>query len=303
LKIFWHGQIVNQVASLINTAFDGIDRVWESSRMRRWIMWLLLVSFFGTLVLVEMERHHWLPALLAGVVPENHFYAVNLVFSVVLVIEVASLALSIAGSVANALGRQFEILSLILLRQAFKEFIYFNEPIEWSKVQGPIANMLSDAAGGLALFFAVWLYYRIQTHRAITNDPEERYRFVTAKKFLALLLLAVFAVMGVMHLASLLLHHEVQSGSHGFFDAFYTVLIFSDILLVLISLRYSSHYPIVFRNSGFALATVFIRLALTAPPFVNVGIALAAIAFAIGLSLAYRTFLGGAPEAASSISS
>jgi hypothetical protein len=285
---------MNRLASLINIAFDGINRIWDSTQMRRWILWSLLVSFFGTLLLVECERHHWLPDSLAGIVPANHFYAVNLVFTIVLVIEVASLALSIAGSVANALGRQFEILSLILLRQAFKEFIYFNEPIEWSKVQEPIGHMLSDAAGGLALFFAVWLYYRIQPHHAITSDPEDRYRFITAKKLLALLLLMTFAVMGVTSLTHFLFHHEAQSGAHSFFDAFYTVLIFSDILLVLISLRYSSHYPIVFRNSGFALATVFIRLALTAPPYLNVAIALAAIAFAIGLSLAYRTFLDDA---------
>jgi hypothetical protein len=283
--------IIAQLITLINTVFDSTNRVWESSTTRRWIMWALLVIFFGTLALVEAERHHWLPASLAGIVPENHFYAVNLVFTVVLVVEVASLALSIAGSVANALGRQFEILSLILLRQSFKEFIYFNEPIEWSKVQEPIGHMLSDAAGGLLLFFGVWLYYRIQTHQAITKDPKERYRFVTAKKFLALLLLVTFAVMGITSLVHVFAGDQVQTTNHGFFDAFYTVLIFSDILLVLISLRYSSHYPIVFRNSGFALSTVFIRLALTAPPYVNVAVALAAIVFAIGLSFAYRTFL------------
>ena len=38
----------------------------------------------------------------------------------------------------------------------------------------------------------------------------------------------------------------------------------SIVLIVLISLRYSSTYNVVFRNSGYALATVFIRLALIA---------------------------------------
>jgi hypothetical protein len=284
----------------INTVFDTLNHFWESTESRRWTMWLLVASFFLTIMLIEAKRlallSGWLPGSFFSRLPKNHFYAVNLVFTVLLVIEVASLAFSIAGSVANALGKQFEILSLILLRQAFKEFVYFDEPIVWDKIELPVLHMLSDAGGGLLLFFAVWVYYRIQTHRSITNDPEEKYRFVTAKKCLSLVLLLVFVVLGVRVLWELLFADigastTSQSSPLDFFDAFYTALVFSDILLVLISLRYSSHYPIVFRNSGFALATVFIRLALTAPPYINIAIAGAAITFAIGLSFAYRTFV------------
>jgi hypothetical protein len=286
----------------VNTTFDAIQNFWDSATLRRWITWLLIASFFLTIALIEAKRmgflSAWLPAPFVGRVPRNHFYAVSLVFTILLVFEVASLALSIAGSVANALGKQFEILSLILLRQAFKEFVYFDEPILWEKIQIPVAHMLSDASGGVMLFFAVWVYYRIQPHRAITSDPEERYRFITAKKSVALVLLAVFIVLGMFALWGWLLAPlsttaitTQRDSQTDFFDAFYTALIFSDILLVLISLRYSSHYPIVFRNSGFALATVFIRLALTAPPYVNVAVAFAAVLFAIALSLVYRTSL------------
>ncbi|MGF1504137.1 MAG: hypothetical protein ACFB51_03220, partial [Anaerolineae bacterium] len=73
-------------------------------------------------------------------------------------------------------------------------------------------------------------------------------------------------------------------------DAFFTVMIFSDILIVLISLRYSSTYHVAFRNSGFAVATVFIRLDLIAPPFIDVGLGLGAILFMVGLSASYNNF-------------
>jgi hypothetical protein len=62
------------------------------------------------------------------------------------------------------------------------------------------------------------------------------------------------------------------------------------VLLVLVALCYSSSYHVVFRNSGFAAATVIIRLALTAPRYVNVLLGLGAAVFAVGLSLAYNTF-------------
>ena len=45
-----------------------------------------------------------------------------------------------------------------------------------------------------------------------------------------------------------------------FFEQFYTVLIFADILVVLLALRHSFAYDLVLRNSGFAAATVLIRL-------------------------------------------
>jgi len=75
-----------------------------------------------------------------------------------------------------------------------------------------------------------------------------------------------------------------------FVEVFYTILVFSDILLVLISLRYNSTYRIVFRNSGFAVATVMLRLALTAPLFVNVGLGVTAISMSIGLTFVYNNF-------------
>ena len=61
-------------------------------------------------------------------------------------------------------------------------------------------------------------------------------------------------------------------------------------LLVLVSLRYSSSYEILFRNSGFAVATVVVRLALTAPPFFNVLLGVGAMVFAIGITFAYNGF-------------
>jgi len=62
---------------------------------------------------------------------------------------------------------------------------------------------------------------------------------------------------------------------------------------VLISLRYSVAYPVVFRYFGFAVATVLIRLALTAPRVVDAGLGVVATLFAIALTWVYnRTTVG-----------
>jgi hypothetical protein len=71
------------------------------------------------------------------------------------------------------------------------------------------------------------------------------------------------------------------------------VLILSDILVVLLSQCYQPSFYAVFRNSGYALSTLIIRIALAAPPFYNVLLGLAAALFAILLTLVSRKlFLG-----------
>lgn len=251
--------------------------------MARWQGNLLVLVFVGSLLLIEAARIGLLPGI--GI-PSNHFYAVKITFDLLLFIEVLSLVFSLSGSVANAMGKQFEILSLILLRQTFKEFVHFEEPIDWGHASGSITNILSDAFGALLIFALVSIYYAMQKHRRLTDNAEHLASFVVAKKILALVLFIVFVAIAV-HDSYVWL---TLGKGYNFFDVFYTVLIFSDILLVLISLRYNSTYSVVFRNSGFAVVTVIIRLALTAPPYWNVGIGCFAVAMGIGLTFFYNQF-------------
>jgi hypothetical protein len=264
--------------------FDSLEGFWESPRTQRFAANLLIVTFVVTLIIIELRRRGFLPDSLKSVFPDSHFFAVSIAFTMLLGIEILGLVFSVARSVSEALGKQFEILSLILLRQSFKEFIYFDEPIEWQKVSEPVMHILSDTGGALAIFAMLAFYNRIQLHRAITMDAGERAKFVGAKKIVALLLLFIFIFIGLNDL----IRGVVGEKTYDFFATFYTILVFSDVLLVLVSLRYSPNYQILFRNSGFAVATVIIRLALTAPPYINVLLGIAAATFAIGVTIAYN---------------
>jgi len=117
--------------------------------------------------------------------------------------------------------------------------------------------------------------------------------FIAMKKALALVLLGVFVGM-VIAMGG---RTFSRAGFHEIFEHFYSVLVFSDVLLVLISLRYSSTYAVVFRNSGFAVATLLMRLSLAAPPFWNSVLGVGAITFALALTLSYNVFLRNARQA------
>jgi len=149
-----------------------------------------------------------------------------------------------------------------------------------------LMHMLSNAGGGLAIFLLLGLYYKLQQHRAISPNTGVAADFIASKKIVALLLLILFIIIGIVDGSRYL----NGTATDNFFSLFYTILVYSDVLLVLISLRYSSNYPIVFRNSGFAIATVVIRLALTAPPYFNVLLGAGAMLFAIGITVAYNRF-------------
>lgn len=106
---------------------------------------------------------------------------------------------------------------------------------------------------------------------------------MAAKKGIALVILTVFVILGLTNV-----YNQFTGLPHiDFFPVFYTLLIFTDILLVLISQCFRPSFHAVFRNSGYALSTLFIRLALAAPPMYDVALGVVAGLFAIALTLAW----------------
>ncbi len=269
---------------LINRLYDRLENVWESQGMRAFVGYCVVFIFLTSLLVIQLKRMSLLPEPLLKWVPSSHFYAVHLVFYLLMIFEVIALVFSLTHSISESVGKQFEILSLILLRSVFKDFVVFPEPLTVHHIDASLIPMAVDALGALVVFILLGIYYKMQRHPRITKDEDEEYRFISVKKFLSILLLIIFLCIGFLNLFLVLTGQH----THDFFSIFYTVLIFTDILVVLISLRYSYQFCTLFRNSGFALTTVFIRLALSADPIINVVLGVAAILFAIGLTHAYN---------------
>lgn len=272
--------------SPLSRQFDRLERAFNSASHRRLLSTGLVVVFLAALLVIELAHRDVLGPALKAALPHSHFHAVELAFYLLLSFEVASLVFAIAKSVSNAAGKQFEIFSLILLRSTFEAFAEMDEPLRWSQAQGVVWPMLSDAVGALLIFVALGFYYPLQRHRPLSEDRLDRANFVRAKKFISLVLLVVFSGLALESVWSLL----STAHPNGFFESFYTVLIFADVLVVLISLRYNSSYRVVFRNSGLAVATVMLRLALSAPPPWSGALGLFAVLFAVALTLAYNRF-------------
>jgi hypothetical protein len=271
---------------MIDRSFERLAEMEHGAKTLAVASVALVCAFILGLVLVELRRAGLVPEPWATHIPTSHFFAINVAFSLLLVFELVSLVISLAESVSNSVGKQLEIFSLILLRNSFKEFIHFDEPVTWATAGDSVLVVLANAAGALAIFVGLRFYYGMQRHRPITARDEERDHFITAKRLVAIGLLLAFAAVGVLAVVRFVAWGQP---SH-FFGSCYTILIFADILIVLLSLRYSATYQVVFRNSAFALATVVIRLALTAPGYYDAAMGVAAMLLIIGLTAAYNAF-------------
>jgi hypothetical protein len=247
---------------------------------------MLIISFIGALLMIEARRRELLPAALLSILPTNHFYAVDFTLQLVQIVGLAGIIFGLARSVANTVGKQLEILSLILLRGAFRELTAFDEPITWSKAQPTILPIMALTGGALAMFVILRIYYRAQRHQGVIDDFHNLAGFVAMKKVIALALLAAFLLIGLYTIQQYLAVGRAVS----FFGDCYTVLIFFDVLLVFVSMHHSSTYHVVFRNTGFAIATVLIRVAVIAPPPFNALVGVGSTLFALGLTLAYNAF-------------
>lgn len=280
-------------------AFDAFEDWWEGPQARRIVTFVLIGGFFVALLLIEASRQGLLPVPAAESVGTNHFRAIDVAFTLFLVVELVGLVVGLSGSVADTAGKQFEVFSLILLRESFKELTKFDqEPIQWTMDgigREAVQLAVVDAVGALLIFLTMGLFYRLQRREPVAESPVEYQRFVAWKKLVANALLLVLAGLGIYSIVGLV-GTENFFDEFSFFDTFYTILIFSDVLIVLVSLRYSLTYHVVFRNSGFAAATVMIRLALAGPNYVDVALGVLAALFNVGVAATFNFVAPTAPQ-------
>jgi hypothetical protein len=264
---------------------DYLYAIWKKDQTHKILAITLVLCFLLSLLLSILVQYQIVPGSINYLLPRSIFHAIEISFTLLLLIEVIGLVFTLSHSISSSLVKQIEILSLILLRSAFKQFGDFYETANWEYFE-PVINMLSDAFGAMLIFFIILLIKKTSKHIPITDDPESQTQFINFKKIAALIMFVLFFITGIYDLGLYVVHKE----AFNFFKNFYTILIFSDIFLVLLSLRYNFSYIVVFRNSAFAVATIIIRMALSAPIFYNIGLGILASVFVLGVTYFYNKF-------------
>ncbi|MBE0650221.1 MAG: hypothetical protein IH595_05205 [Bacteroidales bacterium] len=265
----------------LNGWFDKTKQSWESKRFMKLLAGVLVITYLVVIILIELKHYGYIHLEL---IPQNHFKSIELAFTLLLFFEVISLVFSLVQSISKSMEVQIQIMSIILLRDAFKLFGEFPENYTWPLIQDKVIFMFIDAFGALLIFIIIIMIQRLDKHQPIFKSLDEKLSFVSIKKIISLILLVVFVVMIGLDLADFF----IQKDTFDFFHIFFTFLIFIDILLVFIALRYSNSYLFLFRNSGYAIATIIMRLSLGMPQPYNMVLSVLAAIFVLSLVAAYN---------------
>ena len=226
---------------------------------------------------ISLINYYALFQLIAPLNKIHFLQSIEITFSVLLLFEMISLAFVIPDSIANSIGKQIEILSLVQLRSSFKEFAKIDLEVSILDQLPSLYKMITYGAGSLVVFFLVSYYYKIQKHKAITSDGEDRRKFVALKQIIALFVLLALLILHVQDVYYILLDGKWMHS----IDKFYTILIFADLLFLFVAFKYTIHYADIFRYSAFVLITIFIRLALLSTTYLSASLGVFAAGFAI----------------------
>ena len=282
--------MVSKILRVSESIFDRSKKIWEDQRFNKIVSNSLVLIFVISVIISYLDRNKLVSLGKLDDFFSNPFFAIDISFTLLLIIELLSLIFVLPESVAKSVSKQFEVLSLIFIRSGFKEISHIND-FEWQTMSDSLINLVVYALGALILFVILGFNSRLQRHTRLTDSDDGQVEFIQTKKLLALFLFIAFISVGVYDTSFLI---ETGTYLHSF-HLFYTVLIFSDIIIVLIALRYTLNYYKIFRYSAFVLATLLIRISLTVPPFYNVIIGVSSGIFILLLTLSYNYFLKDVP--------
>lgn len=205
-------------------------------------------------------------------------------FSLILIYEIYLLLFYLPRSFTSCVSKQFEIISLIVIRKIFKDIPQMDLSGNWISSSHNL-ELIVDLLGFLILFLLIFLFNR--SKQKLPKQPVDDSRlikFIASKKVVSVML---FCVLGVMLLSTLgqwfidvLNQHSVLNLDSLFFNQFFTLLILADVVILLISFRYTEEYSKLIRNTGFIIATILIRLSFSAESYLAMVLILTGVSFA-----------------------
>ena len=187
-------------------------------------------------------------------------------FSILLVYEVYQLIRTIPDSFSSSVGKQYEIATLLVVRDILKRLSEVESSEGW-EISSDLGFLLVECAAFLALFYTSLTYFRISDKSTKSTDMSGDIAvFVEAKRLVASFMLVVFLITAAYSFFTWISSVQDGGGSVSrviFFLDFFTFLILADILILLVSYWFYTDFGNLARNTGFVLSTVIIRVAIS----------------------------------------
>jgi hypothetical protein len=286
-------------------AHDQIFSEANKALLKRLAIKVSIAGFAVHLVLVFLSRALSHPPLIISAVGRNYMSAIATPFSFILFYEVLTLIAALPASTTQSIANQFEVVSLIFIRDVFKDIAAASQD-GWHHEQFHQAfPLFLDMCSGLLMFLLVAIFQYVSLKRVRRAGAAElsagSRMFVAQKKLVAIALTVLLLSMAVYNLGIVIAHsyRSLVAGNRitpepnaFFYNDVFTVMIFTDVLILILSLVVSGRYEMVFRNAAFVLSIILLRFSLTEGHPYGAPLALFAMVFGI-LTLLVFNFQSG----------
>ena len=292
-------------AASIRASFAALyDRLYSEESQARLEHLITDASVFGFLLhlgLIFLSRTLAHPPALIAAVGKNYLSAIYTPFSVILFYEVLMLIAALPQSTTQSIAKQYEIVSLIFIRRFFKDIAELDDIGKLAQLTPDVQQVFFDVLAGLFMFLLVTIFLHAARRRAAPDTkPEasiELKRFISRKKTIAVALtvllvsLAAFSLWDFGRDISQVLYHSAKARldpNTFFYTDVFSVMIFTDVLIVILSLAVSDRYEPVFRNGAFVISTILIRFSLTVARMFAAELAVIGMIFGIVTLIIYN---------------
>ncbi|MGA3129235.1 MAG: hypothetical protein ABSD59_00430 [Terracidiphilus sp.] len=265
----------SRVWEWLDSTHDLIFSDSNRAALKQLAIRLSIAGFMVHLLLIFLARTLPHPPFFIAAVGGNYLTAISTPFNFILFYEVITLISALPASTTRSIASQFEIVSLIFIRDVFRDIAKASDMVTQHKLTPESLPMFLDMWAGFLMFLLVAVFQHVAQRREITSargiPTRETLRFIAQKRMiaagLAILLLAMAAY--TMSIFLIGVGRMVMMGQGGlggtttFYNDVFTVMIFTDVLVLILSLVISGRYEMVFRNAAFVVSIILIRFSLT----------------------------------------
>jgi len=287
----------------LKVAFDRLLSVTVKEKTEKTILTIAIISYLIHLFLIVLNTQ--------GVINleekffKNPIAAIYTPFSFILIYEVYLLIFFLSKSTTIYIGKQYEIITLIVIRRIFKDITYVELTSDWFRDKNDL-QFTFDVITSLILFYLIYLFYqktKLSNKTKSSSSQTESSKiiqFIQLKKLMAVLLVPIFIILAIYTLTSWLsvTVGDYQNGVSAFkkinaifFDEFFTVLIVVDVLILLFSFYYSDKFHKIIRNSGFVISTILIKVSFLSDGLINNLLIVGAVLFGYLILIVHNLYV------------
>ena len=267
--------------------FNGIFSENNRKKIEGFTIWSASIGFIFHLSLVLLNNNSIIDIGNESLLLTNPISAIYTPFSIILYYEIFLLIFYLPRSFTTSILKQFEIISLIVIRRIFYDIPKLDlESNNWFENADNL-QITYDLICILILFFLIYLFNYVKSNIDI-KKAKNIDKFIDSKKIISVLLIPVMIVLfiiGLYNWYSIGISTNFASSfyyvNEVFYNTFFSILIIADVFILLLSFLYTERYSQIMRNTGFIICTILIRLSFSSTGLTNLLLIISSVLFGL----------------------